>query len=133
MKRILQVVAVAGLLIAGYIHLSLYFDGYRSVPIANLGRSFIANAVSATIIAIALLFGLARPRRSLRIVADAAALAWAVGSLGALRLSRTSFGIFGFQEVGWQPAPEVALVVASVSIVLVCVAADLVLAWRRRA
>ena len=44
---------VAALLVlgSGAIHLKLYFDGYRDFPNANLGRSFLLNAVASLVVA----------------------------------------------------------------------------------
>jgi hypothetical protein len=49
-----RIVAAVLVLIGGYIHLKLYFDGYRDVPDANLGRSFLLNAAASLVVAAAL-------------------------------------------------------------------------------
>ena len=103
MSRIIRIIAAALVLIGGLVHLELYFGGYRSVPNANLGRSFVLNAVAAAVIAIALV---ARPDRLIRI----AGIAYAASTLGAFALSRTDKGIFGFTEHGLNPKPRGAIV-----------------------
>jgi hypothetical protein len=97
-----RVVAAVLVLIGGYIHLKLYFDSYRDFPDANLGRSFLLNAAAAVVVAVLLVVW-----RS----------PWALGAglvlvnatLLGFGLSRTSSGIFGFNENGFEPSPEAAI------------------------
>ena len=102
MSRIIRIIAAALVLIGGLVHLELYFGGYRSVPNANLGRSFLLNAIAAAVIAVALV---ARPDKLIRV----AGIAYAAGTLGAFALSRTDKGIFGFTEHGLNPTPRGAI------------------------
>ncbi len=113
MSRIIRIVAAALVLIGGLVHLQLYFGGYRSVPNANLGRSFILNAVAAAVIAIALV---ARPDKLIRV----AGIVYAASTLGAFTVSRTDKGIFGFTEHGLNPKPQgvIALICEIGAIVL---------------
>jgi hypothetical protein len=97
-----RVVAAVLVLIGGYIHLKLYFDGYRDVPDANLGRSFLLNAAAAVVVAAALVLW----RNVLALVAG---LVLVNATLIGFGLSRTSRGIFGFTESGFQPSPEAAI------------------------
>ena len=53
-----------------------------------------------------------------------AAGALAGGSLVAFVLSRT-VGLFGFSEIGWQPAPQAALAVVAEVLTVVFVAATI--------
>jgi len=96
------VLAAVLVLVGGYIHLKLYFDGYRDVPNANLGRSFLLNAAAALVVAAALV--LWRSVWSL-----VAGLVLVNATLLGFGLSRTSSGIFGFTETGFQPSPEAAI------------------------
>ena len=89
-----RLVAAACVLIGGIVHLQLWADGYRDVPNANLGRSFIANGVASVVVATLLRLG---------------GIAVSVGTLVAFALSRTDRGIFGFTEQGLQPSPQAAL------------------------
>ncbi len=54
MKRRVPFVTAALVLVGALIHIKLYFDEYRSVPNANLGRSFLLNGAAGTVLAIAL-------------------------------------------------------------------------------
>jgi hypothetical protein len=96
------VVAAVLVLIGGYIHLKLYFDGYRDVPDANLGRSFLLNAAAALVVAVVLVVW----RNPLALVAG---LVLVNATLIGFGMSRTSSGIFGFTETGFQPSPEAAI------------------------
>ena len=91
--------AAVALLAGGLVHLQLYFDGYRSLPDANLGRSFIANGVIFVLVAAALLV---RRDALLRL----AGIGVALGTLGAFAMSRRGDGIFGLRETGLNPSPQ---------------------------
>ena len=100
--RFFAVIAAALLVAGGVIHLRLYFDGYRDVPNANLGRSFLLNAAAS--------FGVA----ALVVVwrswlAPLAGLLVVNGTLIGFALSRTDRGILDFTEAGFNPRPEAAL------------------------
>jgi hypothetical protein len=94
--------AAALILGGGAIHLKLYFDGYRDFPNANLGRSFLLNAIAALVVAILLVVW----RSPLSLVAG---LVLVNATLLAFALSRTSSGIFDFTETGFNPSPEAVL------------------------
>jgi hypothetical protein len=97
-----RVVAAVLVLVGGYIHLKLYFDGYRDIPDANLGRSFLLNAAAAVVVAAALVLWR-------NVWALVAGLVLVNATLIGFGLSRTSRGIFGFTESGFQPSPEAAI------------------------
>jgi hypothetical protein len=97
-----RILAAVLVLIGGYIHLKLYFDGYRDIPDANLGRSFLLNAAAALVVAVALVVW-----RS--VWALVAGLVLVNATLVGFGLARTSRGIFGFTESGFQPSPEAAI------------------------
>ena len=97
-----RVLAAVLVLVGGYIHLKLYFDGYRDVPNANLGRSFLLNAAAALVVAAALVLW----RTVWPLIAG---LVLVNATLLGFGLSRTSSGIFGFTETGFQPSPEAAI------------------------
>jgi len=94
--------AAALILGGGAIHLKLYFDGYRDFPNANLGRSFLLNAIAALVVAILLVVW----RNPLSLVAG---LVLVNATLLAFAVSRTSSGIFDFTETGFNPSPEAVL------------------------
>jgi hypothetical protein len=100
--RVGRVVAALLVLAGGVIHLKLYFDGYRDVPNANLGRSFLLNVAASVVVAILLLVWRSPWALVVGIVLVDATL---IG----FGLSRTSRGVFGFTESGFQPSPEAAL------------------------
>lgn len=105
--------------VSGLVHLQLYFDGYRDFPDANLGRSFLLNAVASVVLAIALVF-----RREFAVRVAAAVLL--VATLAAFVMSRTDNGIFGFSERGLDPSPQAALALIVEIIGLVLLVATLV-------
>ncbi|MDO8362734.1 MAG: cupredoxin domain-containing protein [Actinomycetota bacterium] len=101
-----RLLAAATVLMGGLVHLQLYFDGYRNLPDANLGRSFVANGVASVAIAGALVM-----RRDA--VVRLAGIGLAVGTLAAFALSRTGDGVFGLRETGLEPSPQAALAVVA--------------------
>ena len=109
---LLQRLAAAAILVSGWIHLRLYFDGYRDVADPNLGRSMLANAAASLVVAIALVL-------STHVAVRLAGIALAVGTTIAFVVSRTA-GLFGFTESGLQPSPEaaIALVAQAATVVL---------------
>ena len=85
-------IAGAGLLGAmGWIHLDLWEEGYRTVPV--IGPAFLVNAVAAIGLAVLLIAG---PRSIIPWVAALGTLT-AAGTVAALLLA-TTVGLFGFQE-----------------------------------
>lgn len=115
--NVLRTAIAVGSVVGGAIHLRLYLSAYRDVPIENLGRSFVLNAIAALIAAILVLtvnnrWAILPPL----IVANA--------TLIAFGLSRTDRGIMGFTERGWIPSPEAAASVSvEIATAFLCVAA----------
>jgi hypothetical protein len=106
-----------GSMAIGLIHLRLYSTSYRDVPIENLGRSFLLNAVAAMAAALGVVFVAHR-------WAVLAPLVVANATLIAFGLSRTDRGIMGFTERGWNPTPDAALSVAvEIVTALLCIVA----------
>lgn len=99
LATVLRLSAAVALLVGGLVHLQLYFDGYRSFPDANLGRSFIANGVASVLIAAALLV-----RRDALV--RLAGIGLALSTLGAFAMSRRGDGVFGLRETGMNPSPQ---------------------------
>jgi hypothetical protein len=103
MKFLLRLLLAASLAVTAASHAYLYMHGYQHIPI--IGTAFLIQASVS--------FSLA-----LLIVAGGpwwvqwAAAAMAGGSLVAFVLSRT-FGLFGFSERGWDPAPHAAISVGA--------------------
>ena len=121
----LRILIAVGSLVGGVIHLRLYLETYRDVPIENLGRSFLLNAaasVGAAIVVLVVgeLWALLVPL----VVANA--------TLVGFGLSRTDRGVFGFTERGWTPSPDAALsVIVEITTAVLCVVA-LAVALRSR-
>jgi len=102
----LRITTAAVTLILGAIHLQLYMESYKDIPIDNIGRSFLLNAVaSLTAAAVVMLWS--------HQLAPVAPLLLANSTLIAFGLSRTDRGIFGFTERGWSPTPQAAAAVAA--------------------
>lgn len=101
----LRLAIAIGCVLIGAIHLRLYFDSYRDIPIENVGRSFVLNAVAAGVAAVVVLVWPSR-------LALLGPLLLANATLVAFALSRTDRGIFDFTERGWNPTPDAALSVA---------------------
>ncbi|MFE3292126.1 hypothetical protein [Rhodococcus sp. NPDC059234] len=110
--------------ISGYIHFDLYRGGYRYIHL--IGPSFLLQAAASFALAVLLLLG---GPLTLRIAAGGLGVA----ALAAFVLSRT-VGIFGFTEIGWQPAPRAAVsVAAEFATVLLCAVSVLIHVRSRRA
>ena len=83
----------------GAFHLSLYFDGYRSIP--TIGPLFLLNVAIAVVLAVALVV---RPLGAFA----AAALGFSVLTAGAFLLTRT-VGFLGHREAAWTTSSAGAL------------------------
>jgi len=123
---LLRIGISASVAISGYVHYDLYRCGYRYVDM--IGPSFLVQAAVSFAIAVLLLLG---GPFTLRI----AGAGLAGGALVAFALSRT-VGIFGFTEIGWEPAPEAAISflaeIATVALVVVSALLRLWVWWRHR-
>ena len=112
--RVLAAVMAASALVGGYAHLKLYNDGYKDIPVGNIGRQFLLNAIGAAAIAIGLVLTLVVPVLPAWIgrLAAAGGVVWGAISLVAFFVARTSGGWFGFtDQPGLNPSPEAALAV----------------------
>ncbi|GAA4483078.1 hypothetical protein GCM10023094_34120 [Rhodococcus olei] len=118
----LRVGICASVAISGYLHFDLYRGGYRHVAV--IGPAFLVQAAASGAIVVLLLVG---GPIALRIAAGLLA----GGALTAFVLSRT-VGLYGFTEIGWQPAPQAAVsVAAELTTVVLCVV-SLLLVTRSR-
>jgi plastocyanin len=111
--RVLRIIAAIALLIGGLVHLQLYYaEGYRSAgEDANIGRSFLLNAISSAVVA-ALLFA------TKSVIVRVLGILVAAGTLLAFIITRTSDALFNFEESGLKPSPQatIALVVEIIAI-----------------
>jgi hypothetical protein len=132
--RSFGIVSAALVTAGGYVHFCLYRHGYRAIP--KIGVGFLVQAVTSTIVVVALLIG---PHRVARLASAAhvsdrlagtltglAAAALAAGTLAAFALTRTPGGLFKFQERGLQPAPQALIALVAEIGVLVVLGAWLV-------
>ena len=110
--------AGACLIVSGYLHAQLYVDGYRYVP--KVGLMFLLQASGALAVGLLLLITASPPLR-------VAGAGLAAGALGGFVLSRT-VGVFGFTELGWEPAPQALLSVLTEVAVIVLLSVP-VLQW----
>jgi len=132
----LRVIGAVAALVGGYAHLSLYNDGYKDIPVGNIGEQFLANALGALAIALGLVVPLLIKQLPdvLWKLAAAGGVVWAAVSLVASYFAkRTDDGWFGFvDQPGLEPSPEAALSLVSEIVVLVTMIAALALAFLPR-
>jgi hypothetical protein len=118
-----NVLAIAGAVLlvwSGVIHLSLWADGYRDIPV--IGPLFIVQGVGSIVIALALVI----LRRLALLAAGAITLAaTAVGLLLSVHI-----GLFGYRESLAVPYARSSLVVEFTGAALLVIAALIVLAGR---
>ena len=98
----------------GWIHLQLWLDGYREVPV--VGMLFLLNGIGAIALATALLVA---PARLLSIAAILAAL-FTAGTLAGLILSLT-VGLFGVHESLQTPLVPATLIIESTGVLVLVV------------
>lgn len=109
---LLRIVGAGLLLAMAGIHYYLWANaGYNTISL--IGPLFLLNAIGGLLLAVALL---AAPSRLLTVAATLSAL-FTVGTLGALLISLTPSGLFGFQESTLAPLVPATLWVESVGVV----------------
>ena len=114
--RLLRLGAAAALLVAGLVHLDLYFGGYRDAgAVPSFGRAILLNAVVSAVLAVAVAV---RREWFVRL----AGLVFAAGSLGALWYTHSGHELFGFEGSGLQPSPQAQLVVVAEAVAIVTLA-----------
>lgn len=102
----LRIATAVMTVILGAIHLQLYLESYKDIPIDNIDRSFLLNAVAALAAAGVIVLWSHQ-------LAPIAPLLLANSTLIAFGLSRTDHGILGFTERGWTPSPQAAAAVTA--------------------
>jgi plastocyanin len=101
--EVLRYLAVAATLATGLLHLQVRFALDYPEPIGTL---LVIEAAGAAVVAAWLVAApFTRTKQLVAIGAHAAAL-------GALAITRTSIGLFGFHEIGWDPSPQLPVAVA---------------------
>jgi hypothetical protein len=117
--RILAGIVAASTLVGGFAHLMLYNDGYKDIPVGNIGPQFLLNAVGAVAIAAGLIAAIVVQAVPAWVgkLALVAGVAWGAVSLTAFFVARTSGGWFGFvDQPGLNPSPEAAMAVVAESV-----------------
>jgi hypothetical protein len=104
--------------VMGLIHLRLWLDGYRELPI--IGTLFILNAICSGVLAIGLLTVPAR----LRALAAFITALFTTGTLAGLIASLT-IGLFGVHEVLQAPLVVTTLIVEPVGVLVLLLTAAL--------
>jgi hypothetical protein len=102
----------------GWIHLQLWVDGYREVPV--VGPLFLLNVIGAVLLTVALL---AVPVRLLSVAAAVTAV-FTAGTLAALIISLT-VGLFGVRESLQTPLVPTTLIVESTGVLVLVLTAIL--------
>ena len=123
LSTISWLLGVALTAVMGLIHLRLWLDGYRQIPI--IGPLFILNVVLSGVLVAGLLVAPARLRSAAAIITAL----FTAGTLAGLIASLT-IGLFGMQEILQAPLVVPTLIVEPVG-VLVLVAAALLDRGRR--
>jgi hypothetical protein len=95
-RRLLAIGAAAATLIGGATHLQQYVVRFHAVP--GIGPSFLLNAAASLIVAVLLIVSVNR-------LVISAGVAIAVGSIGALLMSKT-VGIFNYIDHAYE-RPEI--------------------------
>ena len=120
MGRALRIGGAIALLVAGLVHLDLYFGGYRdagSVP--SFGRSILLNAIASGVIGAAVA---ARREWYVRL----AGIILPAASLAALAYTHSGHTLFGFQGDGFNPSPQAQIVVIAETAAIILLAATFV-------
>jgi hypothetical protein len=125
--RRLSIGSAVLILSGGYVHFCLYRHGYQFIP--KIGVSFLLQASSSAVLAVALLVRGGRVRVGRRSVALAqlirlSTIGLSLGTLAALGIAHTPGGLFQFRETGLRPAPQtvIAIVAESLATLLLTVA-----------
>lgn len=115
--RVLRVGGAIALLVAGLVHLDLYFGGYRSAGSEpSFGRSILLNAVVSGVVAAAVA---ARREWFVRL----AGIAVPAGTLTAFAYTHSQHTFLGFQGDGLDPSPQAQIVlVAEIAAILLLAA-----------
>jgi hypothetical protein len=109
----------AGLtVVMGLIHLRLWLDGYREIPI--IGTLFILNAICSGTLAIVLLTVPARLRSTVALITAL----FTAGTLAGLIASLT-IGLFGVHEILQAPLVVTTLIVEPVGVLVLLLTAAL--------
>ena len=118
--RALRIGGGVALLVAGLVHLDLYFRGYRdagSVP--SFGRSILFNAIASGVVGAAVA---ARREWYVRL----AGIILPASSLAAFAYTHSGHTLFGFKGDGFNPSPQAQIVVVAEIAAIVLLAATFI-------
>jgi plastocyanin len=108
------------LLVAGLVHLDLYFGGYRSAgSVPSFGRSILLNAIVSGIVAVAVA---ARREWFVRL----AGIIVPLGTLAAFSYTHSERTFLGFQGEGLDPSPQAQIVLIAEIAAIVLLAATFI-------
>jgi plastocyanin len=108
------------LLVAGLVHLHLYFGGYRSAgSVPGFGRSILLNAIISGVVAVAVA---TRREWFVRL----AGIAVPVATLAAFTYTHSGHTFLGFQGKGLDPSPQAELVLVAEIAAIVLLAATFI-------
>jgi hypothetical protein len=133
-RPILISVAAGGVLVSGYIHFYLYFEGgYRGIAPENfagitISRAFALNAITGLVLAELLVASLIWPRLSL--LAILGGIGFAATTLVAYGLTRTT-GFLGFKDN--HTITEAVIAVIAETATLIALTSSLAIQSRRSA
>ena len=117
---VLRIGGAIALLVAGLVHLDLYFGGYRSAgSVPDFGRGILANAMASGVLAVAVA---ARREWFVRL----AGIALPVVTLAAFTFTHTGHTFLGFQGDGLHPSPQAQVVLVAEIAAIVLLAATFI-------
>ena len=118
--RVLRIGGAVALLVAGLVHLDLYFSGYRSAGSEpSFGRSILFNAIASGVVAAAVAV---RREWFVRL----AGIALSAGSLAAFAYTHTQHTFLGFEGEGFHPSPQAQIVLVAEIAAIVLLAATFI-------
>jgi plastocyanin len=113
----LRIAGAFALLVAGLVHLDLYFGGYRSAgSVPAFGRSILLNAIISAVLAVAVA---ARREWFVRL----AGIAVPVATLAAFTYTHHGHAFLGFEGKGLDPSPQAQTVLLAEIAAIVLLAA----------
>ena len=124
--QVLRIVGALALLVAGLVHLDLYFGGYRSAgSVPSFGRSIFLNAIAFGIVGVAVA---TRREWPVRVVA----IAVSVATLAAFVYTHNGRTLLGFQGTGLDPSPQALIALLAEVAAIVVLAATFIRAVAER-
>ncbi len=118
--QLLRIGGAIALLVAGLVHLDLYFGGYRSAgTVPGFGRSIMFDAIAFGVVAVAVA---ARREWYVR----GAGIALALGTLAGFWYTHSGHTMLGFESDGLEPSPQAAIALVAEILAVVLIAATFI-------